>query len=651
MKKALSVILVCIFMFGALLPCAAADAGLTLADGGRTDYRIVKSASATPAEETAAETLRDYLQRITGADFPVVTDETAPQAKELVVGRTNRATAGALGCEGMDDDGVRLVSVGQRLYFTGGKVRGALYAVYTFLEDWLGCRWFTHELTVTPSLRTLRLDGPVDYAYEPPFKLRQTYWMFSTMYADYCAAHKLHGVMAYVSETYGGPREEMAINGVHTMQYIVSPALFDAHPEYFGADNNGVRSPNRQPCFTNEDVIQIITDFALNFVRDYGTVVSLSQNDGMEFCQCETCRAFNEAHGGTDSAALLNMVNRVAAAVDAAYPGRRVETLAYQNSQTPPTGMTVAENAVIRLCPISCCVLHDLDDGSCPANKRFNDDLSGWSAITDNIYIWNYSTNFQYYYALYPNILTLQSRYQYYRDHNAVSIFENGCGENIVPGEFHELKTYLVCKLLWDPDTDVDRHIREFCAAYYGEAAQDVIDFINYFETHVGGYNALSMSTCHIACSDGGENLEGHSALTESDVRKLDSIMASAKDQPLSNMETKHLEGLELGWRLFKNATFAGEFNWFSYKTDPEKEAEKLYKDLRAYGVTFLAEGGNAPLTEETPNCKVRPTYWYWTEEELPLSVRFQAWLLPIINRVLRTVFFVPRMIDEANSY
>ena len=633
MKKALSVFLAFIMVLAAVpVFAASAETGLVLAQNGQTDYRIVVSAGAVESETTAANTLADYLNRITGAAFDVVTDASVPAEKEIVVGHTNRASARELGTEGMDDDGVRILTAGNRLFLTGGAQRGALYAVYTFLEDRLGCRWFTHELTVVPSQPTLTLDGPIDYTYVPPFKLRQTYWLFSTAYADFCAAHKVHGIMAYLSDTYGGPRAEMAINGVHTIGYIVTADLFDTHPEYFGADENGVRSPYRQPCFTNDDVLALTVRAALAHCGAYGSVFSISQNDGQDFCRCENCKAFNAAHGGADSAALIAFVNKVAAAVDAAYPGRMVETLAYQNSQTPPTGLEVAKN------PISACVLHDMDDPKCPANAKFDRDLTGWSALTENIYIWDYSTNFQYLFALYPNILTLQARYRYFRDHNVISVFEHGCGEIFPSGEFYDLKTYLVCKLLWDPDTDIERHIREFCRAYYGEAADDVIEFIRTFETQVGGWNALSASECHVACSDGGENLEAHTALTERDVKKLDALLSQAQARELTQEQQDRLYGLELSWRLFKNATFAGEFNWFSFRNDPEAEAQKLYEELKAYGVTYLAEAGGLPFDTREPNFKVRPTYWFMPESEYTFSVRFQAWLLPLINRILRAL-------------
>ena len=646
MKKALSLLLTFLLFFCVAGPSlAAGDAETLLASGGRTDYVIVVGENASATERTAADTLADYLGRITGADFPVVTDAESPHDKEIVVGVTNRDAEAGIDRTGYDEDTVRIVTRGKKLFLTGGEKRGAIYAVYTYLEDRLGCRWFTHELTVTPENAAPAL-GAIDYTYTPPFKLRQTYWMFSTMYPDYCVSHKLHGIMAYVPDEMGGGRWDMVINSVHTMSSIIPYSLFDEHPEYFGMDDNGNRTTSRQPCFSNPDVLRLTIAYALNFCAQYDTILSVSQNDGADFCRCPECVAYNKAHGGTDAASLLNFVNKVAAAVDEAYPGRRIETLAYQNSQTPPTGLRAADNVVVRLCSIYTCVLHDLTDRKCDSNKKFSDDLNAWKIVADNLYIWDYSTNFQYYYALYPNLTHLQSRYQYFRDCGVDAVFDHGCGDVTVAGEFHELRTYLVCRLLWNPDTDIERDIAEFCAAYYGAAADDVIEFIKQFETRVQGYNPLSVKTSHVSCSDGGENLEANTSLTETDIRKLDALLADAAAKPLNEDEARHLEGLTISWRFFKCATFAGEFNWLSYKNDPEEEARKLYHDMKDYGITCLSEAWGLYLHDEEPNCKVRPTFWYMDESELPSSVKTQAKILPVINRLLRMLFFVPRMFE-----
>ena len=652
MKKALlSILLAAAMLFAVVCPAAALPAAqLTLAENGATAYRIVIGENAAAAEQNAAATLADYLQRISGAVFATVRDTEPAQDKEIAVGVTNRETARPVDRTDMDDDAVKIFTAGETLFLTGGSPRGTLYAVYTFLEDWLGCRWFTHDLTVTPEQAVLTVPADIDYFYEPPFQLRQTYWSFSTVYPDYCVAHKLQGVMAGMSEELGGGRYELAISGVHTLQQFVPQSLFAEHPEYFGCDENGTRQPNRQPCLRSEEVFRLAVDWAKRYFAGEHVILSVSQNDNQDFCRCDACKAYNAAHGGVDSAALLVFVNRLAAEVKKDYPDAQLETLAYQNSLTPPTGMTVADNVVIRLCPISTCVLHGLDDASCPSNKRFNDALTGWSQMTDRIYIWDYSTDFQYYYALYPNVTALQGRYQYYRDRNVVSIFDHGLGESVVPGEFHELRTYLVCKLLWDPDTDVERHIAEFCDVYYGAAGPDVVAFLKDYEKSVKGFNAKAAHTCHIDCFAGGESWAGNISLTSLDVKRLDKLMEQAQARALSAEEAHRLEGLSLSWRFTKCAVRAGEFNWGSGFTDPEEAVNGLIADMKAYGVNCLSENGGLWLLDKEANAKVLPKWWYEEDEgAIPQSERLKAKLLPFINRLLRILFTVPRMLMKEN--
>lgn len=660
MKRILPLLLTALLLFSLTAPAApaaaeAASPALTLASGGGTEYTIVIGRDASPVEEKAADILADYLERITSAEFPVVRDTGPARDKEIAVGVTDREAAAPVDRPAMGDDGVRIFTSGEKLFLTGGEKRGALYAVFTFLEDFMGCRWFTkalpgvpasEDLTVVPEKETLTIDD-IDYTYVPPFVLRQTYWMFSTMYADYSAEHKIQGMMAGLPEELGGNNPENSINGVHTIGWIITPDMFASHPEYFGCDDSGNRSVDRQPCFSNEDVFRITLEAAKNHCRTYESVFSVSQLDGRDFCRCEKCSAFNAAHGGVDSASMLNFANRIAAEVKKEIPGARIETLAYQGTEAPPTGLAVEDNLIIRVCPIGTCVLHDLDDRRCPSNARFDKNLTGWAKLTKNIYVWDYSTNFQYIYALFPNIHSIQNRYKYFRDRNVIAVFDHGCGEDTVPGELHELKTYLVCELLWDPDTDVDRHIKEFCEAYYGEAAPDVIEFINYFEKKVGGIRPRALKTCHMGCQDGGESLENNSSLNEINVHKLDKILKKAASRALTERQAKRLYGLELSWRFFKNATFAGEFNWLVPGTNPAGEAKKLYEDMKAYGVTHLAEAGALPLNDTEPNFSVTPTFWYHDANDLPLMTKIGSVIYPVLNRLLRIIFPLARIIRE----
>ena len=53
---------------------------LTLADGGSSDYVIVVADDAIPAEVTAGDELKAYLEQVTGVVFTICNEAGAPPA-------------------------------------------------------------------------------------------------------------------------------------------------------------------------------------------------------------------------------------------------------------------------------------------------------------------------------------------------------------------------------------------------------------------------------------------------------------------------------------------------------------------------------------------------------------------------------------------
>src|SRR5262245_13815566 len=126
----------------ALSAAAEPSSPLLLADGARTSYRIVVHRDATAPERHAAEELSRFLREISGANFAVdeITDVSAAPAASIRVGQG--AAAGLVGLEdfGLGAEGYVLRTRGPTLAIAGGRPRGTLYGVYSFLEDVLGCR-------------------------------------------------------------------------------------------------------------------------------------------------------------------------------------------------------------------------------------------------------------------------------------------------------------------------------------------------------------------------------------------------------------------------------------------------------------------------------------------------------------------------------
>ena len=158
-----------------LLTQASEAAGLTLAEDGKSDYAIVVADQATAPEATAATELQQYLTRATGVEFRIVKEGSYPENRPaILVGRTRRTERHLRGFdwEGLGTDGIVIRTAGQDLILAGGRPRGTLYAVVTFLEEQVGVRWWTATEEDVPRAHPGR--RPLQTVFVPKLTMRTT---------------------------------------------------------------------------------------------------------------------------------------------------------------------------------------------------------------------------------------------------------------------------------------------------------------------------------------------------------------------------------------------------------------------------------------------------------------------------------------------
>ena len=124
---------------------------------GASEYVIVRGENASPSEITAASELQKYLKQISGVEISIVTDSTEAIEKEIIVGKTNRESEGEFDRTELGDDGFVIKTNEGKLWLVGGEQRGTLYSVYTFLENYLGCRFYTADFEKVPEQKTISL--------------------------------------------------------------------------------------------------------------------------------------------------------------------------------------------------------------------------------------------------------------------------------------------------------------------------------------------------------------------------------------------------------------------------------------------------------------------------------------------------------------
>jgi len=461
-----------------LLP-ANASAGVTLANKGKSDYRIVIPSAAIPSERYAAEELQHYLEKISGAKIPIVTDSEKPASREILLGDTTRLakSRAKIDFAKLGPDGFALRTEGNRLIIAGGRPRGTLNGVYTLLEEQLGVRWFTPDLETVPKQTRLKLAN-LNETRLPALENRDVFWSELMHNPDFAARHRVNGQHYGLQEKHGGAFT-VYHPFVHSFDGLVPPDLFKEHPEYFPLIKGERKGGYVQRCLTNPDVLKISIERVRQWIMEHpeATIISVSQNDTFNNCQCENCKAIDDAEG-SPAGSLLTFVNAVAAAIENDFPNVRIDTLAYQYTRKAPRTIRPHRNVIIRLCSIECCFAHPLE--TCPEekNRRFREDIVAWGPIAPLLYVWDYTTDFGHYQQPFPNFDSLQSNVRFYVNHGVKSLFEQGNYSKGGAGEMEPLRAYILAKLLWNPDADVKKHIDEFVNAYYGKAAPKILAYI-----------------------------------------------------------------------------------------------------------------------------------------------------------------------------
>jgi hypothetical protein len=353
-----------------------------------------------------------------------------------------------------------------------------MYGVMAFLGNELGCRWYTPEVNAIPK-RDKMVFNRFDRSEKPGVRVRNDFY-FEAFDPGWAARNRMNGSMA-VRKQPGGTESYW---GVHTFYPLMPPSeFFSQHPEYYSLIDGKRIFDHAQLCLSNPDVLRIITERIRKVMRenpDY-LIYDVSQNDWFNPCQCEKCQAIVKSEG-SESGLIIWFVNQVAEAVEKEFPDKFIGTLAYQYTRTPPAHIHPRNNVVVRLCSIECCFAHDFK--SCPENISFLRDLENWSALAPHLYIWDYVVNFSHYILPYPNFRVLQPNVRTFRDNNSIGIMEQAAYQSR-GGEFSELRAYLISKLLWDPECNVENVIDDFMYGYYGRAGEYIRQYFNLLQERI----------------------------------------------------------------------------------------------------------------------------------------------------------------------
>lgn len=492
--------------------CAASSAGVTLSENGQSRAAVLVASDApTPVRHAAGELAR-YLQRVTGADFNVQHRPETGIANIFVGPKAAKSRDEEFTTDGLGKEGIVIRTAGEDLILAGGEPRGTYYAVYTFLENAVGCRFWAPGAETIPSRPTLKVED-LDVRYAPVLETRET-TDYRALDGNWSVKSKLNGRKHRVGAHQGGK----SINYIaqskwssHTFWTVIPPNVyFESHPEWFSLiDGERVHKVPQYSgtslCLTNEEMFRQYVEnskLALNW-HPWADIYDISQIDDAgepNRCMCAPCTAVEEEDN--PAGLIIQFANKVIAELEKDFPEMMYSTLAYHYSQTPPRHTKPHDKLTVRLCPIGCSTStpyfehrDENADGDPSRHNKFREDLLGWAKICDRLYLWDYVGNFTYLMLPHPNLRTQAPNIRFMVENNVKGIFGGYPNRNSPETAMPELRSWLLAKLMWDPALDDKALIEEFIHGFYGPAAKDVLAYVNLIHDAVeesGDYLNLS---------------------------------------------------------------------------------------------------------------------------------------------------------------
>lgn len=579
--------------------------------GSAKSLCILLSDRANDSETAAAELLADHLTQATGETPEILAVGTVDYLNKNGKNGSVSAYIVLSVTEGDAKTGSYTVKAGAdgNLYIDANDARGLYNGVYAFLREFCGVNLYSADVKTVERVDRIVVPAGYEKSYVPALEYADTDWI-SPHDPDFAVANGLNGTYSPIPAEMGGKVNYITFCHSLTTSIVPADELLESNPEYFALQVNGKRTGD-QLCLSNPNTVNRAIEDVLRLIdENYDetaplNIISVTQDDNQDYCTCENCAAIAERYGG-QSGLMLWFVNQIAEAVAASdHPDVVVDTFAYQYTRQAPTGIVPNDNVCVRLCSIECCFSHALEDPACEENAAFMQDLRDWAALSDRLYIWDYTTNYSETLGLFPDFGVLQKNIQTFVQNSVVGIYEEGAYyADACNTEFADLRAYLLARFLQNPDEADPVGLRDgFLAAYYGEGAAEIGEFLDYITNHAGDEEG------HLSIGqDMATSLHG---VTSKDVKTLDALWDAAYEKANAAGNTEAAERIDrsrTSWEYYKACAKVGQYRRGINVPGWIRANAALWEKLDSLGVTRYNEGKS--MDEVTRTYLLIPSEW-----------------------------------------
>lgn len=490
---------------------------LMLVDNGATKYQIVMPEAATVYEKTAASELQALVKQSTGVELPIVTDAGLSynnNAHYLSIGETvlyNGLKADKqieAKYSDLKESGSLLHLEGNTLYLIGATGYGTLYSVYKFLDCQVHYEAYAIDeiyVDIASSIQLYDYDNAKfldksDFRVLEVGRVRPTGAVFAAAKMGLLSGS--NGGCTIDGPLYAGPL-------AHTLQFLVPPEQAKE-----GWWNNG------QLCLTNPEVQDFVAEASKAYIEKNKSAKFLvyGGKDSFTACDCPTCVAEEQKYGGAGGS-MIKFCNIMSEKLESYLQENNRDikfiALSYHAYEAPPVKLNEAtgeyepiDNSVIArdnvgsmVCFIGADYGHSLDDPTSPVNVTEYKKLKGWAALTDNLLIYLYLSNYSDYMMYYNAISSFQGWMRTLQQFN-ISVPFTAITESEY-STFADLKVYLLSTLFRDATAYSQEELtKNFMKQYYKAASDDMYEFYNAMRMHMTAISAKNGNNQTVNCYD-----------------------------------------------------------------------------------------------------------------------------------------------------
>ena len=488
---------------------------------------IVIPQRANAVEQEAANELAEHLAlALGGAAIQVVKEsgQMPGQAPKIFLGATQAAKEKGVSLEGVGQEGFRIKTLDAALYILGRDnptdrpsrpstyaERGTLNGVYTFLEDYVGVRWFLpgpHGRVVEP--RASLAIPAIDVCDSPYFKYRSIYGVHYRSTSNWGAGFNIDSKDIGIEDgkvlwrwmrrmRFGGASNIPANHS--TIYYKFFERFGKTKPEWFAMRENGTRciSEDYHRCFLNwghPEVVDEHVRMALDhfsgehkilkyYPQAVGDYFVVMPNDSYLGDYSPESQKRIKWETDTNGRRVMNCsdlifwhINEVARRVRAVHPQAIISICAYSCYREPPS-FPLEKNIQVRLC-----IAGAYNHGIGEEGDKQMDLVKRWKAVAPRpLTIWGYQLAPLYHYSKIGMMVShcphaMAAFYKAVKPYSYGSFLEN---ESAYFMREH-LNRYVYLKLMWNPDLDVDALLSDYYSKAYGPGAPAVRAFYDKWE-------------------------------------------------------------------------------------------------------------------------------------------------------------------------